>query len=189
MPELERIQETLTEETINPEYRFWLTSMPTSVFPVPVLQNGIKITNELLKGLKAKLKRTFLEVDDASYEEYIKPCEYKKMFFGLAYSHAVILERRKFGAIGRNIPYEWMNSDIFMSQAQLKMYLDRQPGVLYTALNYLVAEINYGGRVTNDKDVELIKSLLKRYFCPDILRDEYMLSLLDNYYAPKEGNL
>ena len=76
-----------------------------------------------------------------------------------------------------------------MSQAQLKMFLDQQPDVPYTALNYLVAEINYGGRVTDDKDVELIKSLLKRYFCPDILRDEYRLSLLDNYYAPKEENL
>ena len=111
------------------------------------------------------------------------------MLFALAYFHAVILERRKFGAIGWNIPYEWMNSDFFMSQAQLKMFLDQQPDVPYTALNYIVAEINYGGRVTDDKDVELIKSLLKRYFCPDILRDEYRLSLLDNYYAPKEGTL
>jgi len=82
-----------------------------------------------------------------------------------------------------------MNSDFFMSQAQVKMFLDQQPDVPYTALNYLVAEINYGGRVTDDKDVELIKSLLKRYFCPDILRDEYKLSLLDLYYAPKEGTL
>ena len=189
MPELERIHEAQSEDTINPEYRLWLTSMPTSVFPVPVLQSGTKITNEPPKGLKANLKRTFLEVDDASYEEWTKPREYKKMLFALAYFHAVILERRKFGAIGWNIPYEWMNSDFFMSQAQLKMFLDQQPDVPYTALNYIVAEINYGGRVTDDKDVELIKSLLKRYFCPDILRDEYRLSLLDNYYAPKEGTL
>ena len=82
-----------------------------------------------------------------------------------------------------------MNTDFFISQAQLKMFLDQQPDVPYTALNYLVAEINYGGRVTDDKDVELIKSLLKRYFCLDILRDKYRLSLLDNYYAPKEGTL
>ena len=57
----------------------------------------------------------------------------KKMLFALAYFHAIILERRKFGAIGRNIPYEWMNTDFFMSQAQLKMFLDRQPDVPYTA--------------------------------------------------------
>ena len=59
----------------------------------------------------------------------------------------------------------------------------------YEALNYLVAEVNYGGRVTDDKDVRLIKSLLKRYFCPDILHDNYKLSSLETYYAPEEGNL
>lgn len=189
MPELERIQELQNEDTINPEYRLWLTSMPTPVFPVPVLQSGLKLTNEPPKGLKANLKRTYNEVEDKEYEDCSKPREYKKLLFALAYFHAVILERRKFGAIGWNIAYEWMNSDFFMSQAQVKMFLDQQPDVPYTALNYLVAEINYGGRVTDDKDVELIKSLLKRYFTPDILRDEYKLSLLDTYYAPKEGNL
>ena len=189
MPELERIQEMQNEETINPEYRLWLTSMPTSVFPVPVLQSGIKLTNEPPKGLKANLKRTFNEITSDQYESCTKPKEYKKLIFALAYFHAVILERRKFGAIGWNISYEWMNSDFFISEAQLRMFLDQQPEVPYTALNYLVAEINYGGRVTDDKDVELIKSLLKRYFTPDILRDEYKLSLLDTYYAPKEGTL
>ena len=189
MPELERIQEIQTEETTNPDYRLWLTSMPSLTFPVPVLQSGIKITNEPPKGLKANLKRTYNEIEEPSYEDCSKPREYKKLLFALAYFHAVILERRKFGAIGWNIAYEWMNSDFMMSQAQVKMFLDQQPDVPYTALNYLVAEANYGGRVTDDKDVELIKSLLKRYFCPDILRDEYKLSLLDTYYAPKEGTL
>jgi dynein heavy chain len=189
MPELERIQEYQSEETTNPEYRLWLTSMPTLAFPVPVLQSGIKLTNEPPKGLKANLKRTFGEVTEEDYEECTKPREYKKLLFALAFFHAVILERRKFGAIGWNIAYEWMNSDFVMSKAQVKMFLDQQPDVPYTALNYLVAEINYGGRVTDDKDVRCIKSLLKRYFCPDILRDEYKLSLLDLYHAPKEGPL
>ena len=189
MPELERIQEIQTGETTNSDYRLWLTSMPSLTFPVPVLQSGIKITNEPPKGLKANLKRTYNEIDEPNYEDCTKSKEYKKLLFALAYFHAVILERRKFGAIGWNIAYEWMNSDFMMSQAQVKMFLDQQPDVPYTALNYLVAEANYGGRVTDDKDVELIKSLLKRYFCPDILRDEYKLSLLDTYYAPKEGTL
>ena len=40
------------------------------------------------------------------------------------------------------------------------MYLDEQPDVPYRTLNYLIAEINYGGRVTDDKDVRLITALL-----------------------------
>jgi len=104
--------------------RLWLTSMPTSKFPVPVLQSGIKITNEPPKGLKANLRRTFLEIEENLYESSTKPTEFKKLLFSLAFFHATILERRKFGAIGWNIPYEWMNSDFETCLKQLKVIYD-----------------------------------------------------------------
>lgn len=85
--------------------------MPSDKFPVPVLQSGIKLTNEPPKGLKANLMRTFNEVEEKTYISCNKPFEYKKLLYSLGFFHAVILERRKFGAIGWNIPYEWMNSD------------------------------------------------------------------------------
>lgn len=37
MPELEKLQEKQVEAEIHPEYRLWLTSMPSRNFPVPVL--------------------------------------------------------------------------------------------------------------------------------------------------------
>jgi dynein heavy chain len=147
------------------------------------------LTNEPPKGLKANLKRTFNEVTEEDYDSCSRPREYKKLLFALGYFHAVILERRKYGAIGWNIPYEWMNSDFVTSKTQLKMYLDEQPETPYIALNYLVAEVNYGGRVTDDKDIRLIKALLKKYFCAEIMNDNYRLSKLDTYYAPHEGTL
>ena len=52
-----------------------------------------------------------------------KPRAFKKLLFGLAFYHALILERRKFGAIGWNIPYEWMNSDLKTGIMQLRMYV------------------------------------------------------------------
>ena len=66
------------------------------------------------------------------------------------------------------------------------MYLEEQPEIPYTALNYLVSEVNYGGRVTDDKDVLCNKAMLKKYFCPDLMHDAYKLSKLDTYYAPPE---
>lgn len=43
------------------------------------------------------------------------------------------------------------------------MLLDEYAKIPYKVINFLGAEINYGGRVTDDKDVRLIKSILKQY--------------------------
>jgi dynein heavy chain len=43
----------------NPDYRLFLTTTSSPQFPVPVLQSGIKLTNEPPKGLKANMSRTF----------------------------------------------------------------------------------------------------------------------------------
>ena len=135
------------------------------------------------------MKRTFNEVTEEEYEECTKSREFKKLLFALGFFHAVILERRKFGAIGWNIPYEWMNSDFITSKTQLKMYLNEQPTIPYVALKYVIAEVNYGGRITDDKDIKLITALLKGYYTSEIMKDGYKLSKLETYYAPPEGPL
>lgn len=33
-------------------------------------------------------------------------------------------------------------------------------------MNFLISEINYGGRVTDDKDVKLIKTIVSCYVTP-----------------------
>jgi len=188
MGKLEQIQESQDPKKINEEYRLWLTSMPSPTFPVPVLQNGIKITNEPPKGLRANLGRTFQDISEDVFEACpTKPNEFKTLLFGLSFFHAVILERRKFGPIGWNIPYEWMDSDFQVSREQVRMYLVAQPEIPWATLLYIIAEVNYGGRVTDDKDVRLISAVLKGYFCPAMLKEGFRFAGLDAYYPP--GNV
>jgi dynein heavy chain len=189
MTELERIQENQVFADTHADYRLWLTSMPTSKFPVPVLQSGIKLTNEPPKGLKANLNRTYNEVTETVHNSCSKPFEFKKLLFSLAFFHACILERRKYGAIGWNISYEWMNSDFETCLLQLRMYLDEQAEIPYTTLKYLIAEINYGGRVTDDKDSRLINALLNKYFDPKLMEGRFNFEPQGVYHSPEDLDL
>jgi dynein heavy chain len=111
------------------------------------------------------------------------------MLYSLAFFHAIILERRKFGPIGWNIPYDWMNSDFDTSNLQLKMFIEEQPVVPYKTLNVIIAEINYGGRVTDNKDMRLIKALLTQYMNPNIMEGSYSFSSSGDYISPKNLEL
>jgi dynein heavy chain, axonemal len=192
LPRLEALLEQFAgaESSCHPDYRLWLTSMPTSRFPVPILQTAIKLTQEPPRGLKANLKRTFLDVTDEQWAACSKPHEFHKLLFALGFYHAVCLERRKYGAIGWNIPYEWMQSDLKTGQMNLRMYLDEQPNVPYETLIQITGEIIYGGRVTDDKDNRTNLALLRRYYCPETVTEEgYAFSESGIYRAPVEGSL
>ena len=53
----------------------------------------------------------------------------------------------------------------------------------------MVAEANYGGRVTDSNDRVCINIILEDYYTPKILKDDYRFSPSGKYYAPPIGPL
>eukprot|EP01119_Soliformovum_irregulare_P016872 TRINITY_DN4946_c0_g2_i1.p1 TRINITY_DN4946_c0_g2~~TRINITY_DN4946_c0_g2_i1.p1 ORF type:complete len:738 (-),score=265.80 TRINITY_DN4946_c0_g2_i1:44-1927(-) len=189
MSTLEKIVDSILPEKVHRDFRLWLTSMPSEKFPVSVLQVGIKMTNEPPKGIKANLMRTYKSFDDAFFQISQKSDEWRKLLFGLAFFHAIVQERRKFGALGWNIPYEYNSSDLMISIRQLKMFLEEYQQVPYKLLQFLVGEINYGGRVTDDLDRRTLKSILMDYYSPSILANEYKFSGSGIYHQISDESL
>jgi dynein heavy chain len=97
MSTLEKEVEDILPDKTDQAFRLWLTSMPSAKFPVSVLQNGVKMTNEPPKGLRANLRTAYLAIPDERFDATNKPAEWRKIMFGLLLFNAVILERRKFG--------------------------------------------------------------------------------------------
>lgn len=190
LPTLQKIVDEINPVTTASDFRLWLTSMPSPAFPVSILQNGIKITNEPPKGIKANLAQSYRAVEQQYLDESKKPDAHSKLLFGLAMFHAVVQERRQFGAIGYNIAYEFTESDLSISKRQLKLFIDLyadEKELPIKALRYLVGQLNYGGRVTDDWDRRTITHILEDYFTDKIMDDEYRFDSNGIYYAPPLG--
>ena len=168
MGKLEEIVENFDTNWPDKDFRLWLTSMSNDKFPVSILQNSLKITVEPPKGLKNNLMRTYNKLENKDLEDCEKKNEYKALIFGLSFFHAILQDRRKYGPIGWNVKYDFTNEDWMVCKKQLKIFLDQYQGIPYQVLDYLIGDINYGGRVTDDKDQRLIKTILKTYLTDNV---------------------
>lgn len=108
-------------------------------------------------------------MNDASLIKTSKPAIFRKMLFGLNLFHALVVERKKYGALGWNIPYTFNETDQVICQAQLEMYVDLYDEVPYTVLQMLTSLVNYGGRITDDKDMRTADIIVASCLQPSTL--------------------
>jgi dynein heavy chain len=188
MPELEQVVEKFSEEN-HSDFRLWLTSMPSNKFPVSVLQNSVKMTLEPPRGLRSNLQGSYDSFDDAFLQHPTKPREFKKLLFSLCFFHAIIQERRKYGPLGWNIPYEFTAGDLKICVQQLGLFLEKYEHVPYKVIKFLTGQINYGGRVTDDWDRRTLMTIIEKFINSEILDDNYLFSsVLPEYRSIKAGD-
>lgn len=131
MPALERLIEHINPDKVHRDFRLWLTSLPSNKFPVSILQNGSKMTIEPPRGVKANLLKSYNSLSDDFLHSCQKVVEFKSLLLSLCLFHGNALERRKFGPLGFNIPYEFTDGDLRICISQLKMFLDEYEDIPY----------------------------------------------------------
>ena len=184
MGALEAKVEAFDMERCNPQFRLWLTSYPSDKFPVAILQNGVKMTLQPPKGIRANMLNTYINMEEKYFTDCPNPKSLRKLHFGLAFFHAGLQERRKFGPLGFNIPYEFTESDLKICQTQVQMFLSEFETVPWEALRYTAGETNYGGRVTDRFDRRTTAFILETFYTPEVLNDAYEFSESGKYKAP-----
>ncbi|MGH0177674.1 UNVERIFIED_CONTAM: hypothetical protein FKN15_074253 [Acipenser sinensis] len=176
MPSLERLIETIDVDKVHRDFRLWLTSLPSNKFPVSILQNSSKMTIEPPRGIKANLMKSYSSLSDDFLNSCAKADKFKSLLLSLCFFHGNAIERRKFGPLGFNIPYEFTDGDLRICISQLKMFLDEYSETPYKVLKYTAGEINYGGRVTDDWDRRCILNILEDFYNASVLSEEHVYS-------------
>jgi dynein heavy chain, axonemal len=187
LPALESLIETLQDDTnVHKDFRLILTSMPSDYFPIPILQNSLKVTTEPPSGIKSNMLKVFLQAHSAFSADSARPEVLKKIIFSISFFHSLVMERRKFGALGFNIRYDFNESDFITSVKLMKLLVEENEEIPWEGIQYIIGNINYGGRVTDVNDRLCLMAIFNKCCNSDMLDEPFFFTENEVYRIPTD---
>lgn len=163
------------EANCHPDFRLFITTEPNPKFSIGLLQISSKVTNEPPKGLRAGLQRAYTVMVDQDRVDRIESSVWRNLLFTLCFTHSTVQERRKFGPLGWSIPYEFNDGDLRASIVFLEKHLEFA-ALSWSTLQFMVGEVQYGGRITDDMDRRLFNGYMEAWMSPNTLQPSFGFS-------------
>lgn len=149
-------------------FRLWLTTEPHLKFPPILLETCHKVTYEAPPGIKKNLQRTYQGWSPQMFEQ---GTVFKaRMYFVLAWFHAIVQERRTFIPQGWTKFYEFSYGDLKAGTAIIDLLIaENKDGRLkWETLYGLLESAIYGGRVDNELDLRVLRAYLEQYYNDEV---------------------
>ncbi|TRY94050.1 hypothetical protein DNTS_011956 [Danionella cerebrum] len=176
LKDLEKSLERISKP--HPDFRLWLTTEPIKDFPIGILQKSLKVVTEPPNGLKLNMRATYFKIPHDKLMNCAHPA-FRSLVYVLTFFHAVVQERRKYGKIGWNVPYDFNESDFLVCMEILDTYLTKAQTqgdemIPWGSLKYLIGEVMYGGRVIDSFDRRILT----------VYTDEYLGDFIFDTFQP-----
>ncbi|XP_071453347.1 dynein heavy chain, cytoplasmic isoform X3 [Hetaerina americana] len=163
-------------------FRLFLTMEINPKVPVNLLRAGRIFVFEPPPGIRANLLRTFSTVPASRMMK--PPSERARLYFLLAWFHAIVQERLRYTSLGWAKFYEFNESDLRVACDTLDTWIDATAmgrtnlppeKVPWDALVTLLSQCIYGGKIDNDFDQRLLSSFLSKLFTPRSFEADFAL--------------
>jgi dynein heavy chain, axonemal len=123
--------------------------------------------------------------------ESSKRKEWKPLLYTICFLSTIAQERRKFGPLGFNIPYEFNYADLTSSLSFLQNHFSeigddskKGPEISWKTLRYMICEVHYGGKITDDFDRLLFKTFGEKWISSEVTKTDF--KFFDGYTIPRE---
>ncbi|XP_021916205.1 dynein heavy chain, cytoplasmic isoform X6 [Zootermopsis nevadensis] len=163
-------------------FRLFLTMEINPKVPVNLLRAGRIFVFEPPPGIRANLLRTFSTVPASRMMK--APNERARLYFLLAWFHAIVQERLRYVPLGWAKYYEFNESDLRVACDTLDTWIESTAmgrtnlppeKVPWDALVTLLSQCIYGGKIDNDFDQRLLASFLAKLFTPHSFESDFAL--------------
>jgi len=162
-------------QTLNPHrnFRLFLTLEANPSIPVNILRQSRIIMNEPLPGIKANLLDSLGSITSQRLAH--GPAEKIRLYFLLAWFHAVVQERLRYVPLGWSKIYDFNDSDMSSAFGTIDTWLNAvakgranvDPATIpWDALRTLIKQSVYGGRVDSDFDQRILDAFVDKLFTP-----------------------